>query len=339
MNKAKVEESPELMGLIKSYLPKNTKAEIEKFQEDYANSIQYWFDIIAIYDQEDMINYSSNQVKIKVQKKLKMVKRLLNVVGRILELRIEYLAKKSGVKLNEDLYYTASDDITFNDYYIVGVGNNFKVKKDALDELDDLLSIIVKKYFSLLKDLGVKKKEAYEVFNNSKVAKENNIKLPEPEEVDLSNVTVEPLDEAIPDESTRTAEITGKKNITIKKKSGKVSVRKIDYKGALYYKSSNKNEDGSYTIYNSLTNDELGEIDDKNNVEWFDDKDEDFDELIKVADENVALADDTDKIRKLRGLIFQLNRAYEENYMNKKQETKFKKTVKNFNEKVKSKRI
>lgn len=339
MNTKAVFDNPDLTAIINSYLPRNTKAEIEKFQEDYRDSIDYWSGLLNIYeiDNGDMINYSSNQVKIKVQKKLKTLTNLLTVVSKILQLRIEYLAKKSGVKLNDELFYYELNDIDTFEYTKVGVYNDFKVKKNALDDLDEVVIDIIDNYYLLLKKLGVNKKEAFDVFNNSKVAKEINLKLIKPEEEDLSNVKVEPLDEANPDESTRTSELTGKKNISIKKKSGKIKVSKIEYKGAKYFKSSEKNEDGNYDIYNALTNEVIGEIDSKNEVSWLDDEEEDFDELIKIADENIDLADDTDKIRKLRGLIFQLNRAYEENYMNKKQDTKFKKIVKKFNDKVKSK--
>jgi hypothetical protein len=169
--------SPDLMGLIQSYLPKHTEAQIKKFQKEFAESIQYWSDVLFIYDQD--VNYSSSKLKTKVQKELKTLRKLLNVVLTIVRMRIEYLAKQSGVTLNDDLFYYGDTD--YSDYYRAGVDDNFEVKKDAVDDLENIQEYVIKNYYTLLKELGVNMKEAYEVFNNSKVAKENGIKIPSPE--------------------------------------------------------------------------------------------------------------------------------------------------------------
>jgi hypothetical protein len=163
----KVLTNANLVQYIKSFTPeKITKQQLEKYSEDIRNGIDYWGRMLETIQLMDLNKNKNKKQKDKILKELDENIELIFAMYGLSTQRLEYLAKKSKLKFDDEATYYPIEELESSDfYYKFDIGYDGEVGKDTSDNIGEALVYSFKNYKELMEEMGVLQRDAVIILN------------------------------------------------------------------------------------------------------------------------------------------------------------------------------
>jgi hypothetical protein len=162
----KVLTNPDLVKYIKAFTPgeKITETELTKLTEDINTDVLFWSNLMYIFE-SDFVKFKNKTQKNKIFKAYEKYRGLVDDMFRLLQQRLEYLAKKSDLDVNDDLLY--EDDYISNEdyYYRLDIDGDGNIGKDTAENIEDAALNSFRNYKEIMEEMGITQKDAVTILN------------------------------------------------------------------------------------------------------------------------------------------------------------------------------